>query len=445
MLNMNDGENNTLIKNKEKLCFTEERRILSEVLEQTFSKLDPVHILRNEMERLAGSINTDGNLYVIGFGKASLKMYEGIRPHILGKTAYSGLIIPVGENKPVDFPELDLLRGNHPIPGKDTLESSSKLLNAVSRHVPNDTFIILISGGGSALFEVPQDNLSISEIGTVAKCLMNSGADIRELNIVRHLMSKVKGGKLAELLFPSRIFSYVISDVPGDDLQLIASGPLTQPEYAENEVRRIIDRYSSECGELKEIYTHSTTDITNVNAFKNVNQNIILKNSDFVKTISAYLSSREYYVANLDTPVEGDVNEVASFLTEEARKAYKINGKSVWLVCGGETTAIVKGKGIGGRNCELSLRVSQKMAQNENFMFASIGTDGIDGVSPAMGGITDTWFKRRVPGSEIEQTLKESDSYTLLDKNNSAIETGYTGTNVSDVFVMYYSGTIMGD
>lgn len=439
MLNMNDSEEVALIRNQNELCFTTERRILSEVLENAFSQLSPAKILRKEINGLISSINPVGKLYVIGFGKASLKMYEGIRDVTGDRATFSALIIPVGETVTAHYQELEILRGNHPIPGDDTLQSSLKLWEAIQEHSPEDVFVVLISGGGSALFEIPDDNLSIKDIGLTAKCLMNSGADIRELNIIRHLMSKVKGGKLAGHLYPSQVYSYVISDVPGDDLQLISSGPLTKPEYSEAEVSQIVEKYSPTCHDLEKIYENSGKTVVNDAAFKNVHQKIILKNLDFVSAISSYLSSLDNTVFKLDTPVTGNVDDVAAHLTEQARMRYQSTGKPVWLIAGGETTAIVRGNGIGGRNCELSLRVALKMNKDEDFMFASIGTDGIDGVSPAMGGVTDSWFKGNVQESDIENSLEESDSYTLLQMHNSAIMTGYTGTNVSDVFILYYS------
>lgn len=441
MLNMNNNEHVILIENKEKLCFTPERKLLSQIIEFTFSSLDPASVMERELSLHSDSKYGNGKLYVVGFGKASLSMYEGVRRFTSKRAAYSALIIPEGENTRTEFPELELLRGNHPIPGEDTCRSSSRLLSAIEKHEHEDTYVVLISGGGSALFEIPRDNTTIGEIGQVAKCMMNSGADIRELNMVRQLMSKVKGGKLAETLYPSRVFSYVISDVPGDDLQLIASGPLTRPDYAEEDVRAILNKYSPECPLLNDLSGKDLFHVPDSEVFENVHQKIILKNYDFVKEISSFLSSRKQKVVTIDYPIKGSVEEVADLLSVKAREIYGSRMEPVWLVGGGETTAVVRGKGTGGRNCELSLRLVLKMHRNEEFLFSSIGTDGIDGVSPAMGGVVDSWFRSRVPDSDIAGTLEDSDSYSLLSKHNSAIITGYTGTNVSDVFIMYYGGT----
>lgn len=440
MLNMNENHTNSLIRNSDTICFTDERKKVVSILAKVFSALDPEHILRKNAEDVVTSLRSGTRLFVIGFGKASLKMYAGVRPFTKDIAAYSGIIIPIGEDVVREYPELMLLRGNHPIPGNDTAASSRTLLDSIGTPDPDDVFIVLISGGGSALFEVPRKGITVEEIGEMAKCLMSSGADIGELNRVRHMMSEVKGGKLSKMLHPAEIHAFLISDVPGDDPQLIASGPLTRPNYDKSEVEEIVRKYSGTCPRIDEIYRQYPLEIPEAESFTEVHQEIILKNYDFVQEITRLLEASGEDAVSLQDPVAGDVQRVSMRLVETVRKLYADRRKPVWLVCGGETTATVHGSGIGGRNCELSLRVALRMEKDEEYLFASIGTDGIDGVSPAMGGITDTWFRNEVNDREINESLSSSDSYNLLNMYKSAIITGYTGTNVSDVFIIYYNG-----
>lgn len=442
MLNMSEFPDTFEVKNEKRIAVTENRKKIIDVLNQVFPELEPSKVSGNSVESILKENKDASNLYVIGFGKASLKMYEGARIFTSTKATYSALIIPEGEETASDYPELELLRGNHPIPGKETRESSEKLMSNMKEFGREDVVIVLISGGGSALFEVPAEGLTVEQIGETSKCLMSAGSDIRELNMVRHAMSAVKGGKLAEVLYPARIYSLIISDVPGDDLQMIASGPLTRPSYKPEELNGIIRKYSANCEMLSKMV--KSREIPKKRFFSRVNNRIILRNSNFVDAIETGLMANNGRVIKIREPITGDVEEVAQFLAGKARNTYNTIGEPFWLVGGGETTATVHGKGIGGRNCELSVRFSKQMKKDEEFTFASIGTDGIDGVSPAMGGLTDNFFTDSTDDDEISESLDSSDSYSLLDRHNSAIITGYTGTNVSDIFILYYGGTALG-
>lgn len=442
---MTEPGNEVLIRNLGEIGSTGERVTVAEVLSGAFHDLDPAGRSSSRIASVLEGAAANGKLYVIGFGKASLRMYDGVRKYTRDIAEYSGLIIPVGEQVEGEYPELEILRGDHPIPGEDTRKSSVKMLERIKGHGENDTIVVLVSGGGSALFEVPDDGFTIQQIGETAQCLMKAGADIHELNVVRHSMSAVKGGKLAGILWPSRVYSYVISDVPGDDLQIIASGPLVEPSYGSEKLGETITRFSGSCPMLDRLRNRDSGDALEKKWFSNVETTMILKNSDFVENIAMRLKNTGNEVLALNEPITGDVEDVASRLAAIAREKHEALGRPFWIVGGGETTAIVKGNGKGGRNCELSLRFALKMQKKERFTFASIGTDGIDGASPAMGGITDDSFRNAVSEGDIEASLSNSDSFTLLDRHHSAIMTGYTGTNVSDIFIIYYAGTVSGN
>ncbi len=438
---MSDLGKTIRIENEDKVVITKHRNDLIKVVKQAFSTLDPEHFLGDFATKLLSRKNKYRNVYVIGFGKASLKMYEGIRSATSGIAKYSAIIVPTGQEVSNNYPELDVLRGNHPIPASETLFSSKKIMSRLENLQEDDLVLVLISGGGSALFEIPEEEFSIEVIGQIAKCLMNSGADIHELNSVRQAMSTVKGGKLAKRLYPAEVHGFTISDVPGDDMAVIASGPLTRSSYGPNFLKNVVRKYSGSCEQvpLDELSTDKI--IVEDEYFQKVSTKLILKNRDFINQISALLSDLGENVFTIPDPLTGNVVETAEWFGNKMREEYKKSGKPVWIVAGGETTAKVVGKGIGGRNCELALRVGLNMEKKEDFLFASLGTDGIDGVSPAMGGISDTLLIGKATREEILASLNLSDSYTLLNKYNSAIVTGYTGTNVSDIFVAYYGGS----
>ncbi len=427
------------IQNLKEISFTRERNILTSSIPEVFRALDPHEILRNQIVKLLSDAGKYRNVYVIGFGKASLAMYSGVREITSGIAKYSGVIIPEGSEYDGSFEELEVLRGTHPVVSELSVDSTKKLLGGIVGHGKEDLIIVLISGGGSALFEEPIPGLTVETLGEVSRCMMESGASIRELNIIRHSISRVKGGKLAERLYPSQVESFIISDVPGDDLQLIASGPLIEPNYNREEFEGIRQNYSGSCPTLKDM-PFEYPEFSDSLDFSKIRSQIVLRNSDFVQAFAKYFSGKGENVSLISEPLTGDVGDVSQKLVEKAREQYSEGGKPFWLVAGGETTVSVKGNGKGGRNCELSLRVAMAMQEKEDFTFASIGTDGIDGASPSMGGITDLWFRENANLVEIESSLKKSDSYTLLERMNSAILTGYTGTNVSDIFILYYNG-----
>lgn len=437
---MNEKIEGLKIANLDQINNTEYRDKLLKLVEHAFTGLDPEKLMKDCVRGLFAKGAGYGNVFVIGFGKASLKMYGGIRKSRSFNAKYSGIIIPEGEEADVNYHELEILRGNHPIPGRDTMNSSRKLITSLGELDEDDLVIVLISGGGSALFEIPEEKYTIEMIGETAKCLMNSGADIHELNAVRQTMSSVKGGKLAKWLYPAEVHAFIISDVPGDEPSVIASGPLAYTDHDENYLGNVLEKFHNLCKLPEKREFLETAGKVDPSYFSRVTTKIVLKNRDFVNLLSVMLEDLGENVLALSEPVTGDVVETAEWFANRMRRQYMLTNSPVWIIGGGETTAKVHGNGSGGRNCELSLRVALNMEKNENFLFASIGTDGIDGASPAMGGITDTFLLSRTGKNEINEYLSNSDSYTLLDKYNSAIITGYTGTNVSDIFVAYYGG-----
>lgn len=376
-------------------------------------------------------IDTDKykNIYVIGFGKASFNMYSGIRNKIIAKLAYAGIIVPEDEEHDEIYPELEILKGTHPVVSDLTVQSSKKLLSRLCSLTGEDLVIVLISGGGSSLFEVPNSGISVNDIGEISTEVMENDGDIYVLNHIRSVLSSVKNGKLAKYLYPACVMAYIISDVIYDDLNIIASGPLVR-STEKPDIKNLAEKYITN-PKLREIVETSNDIEIPDSYFLRVKNRIILRNRDFVDYIYSSLDGEKI---NLGSNISGDVKSVAATIPEILRKMLKLNQKGFWFVCGGETTVNVTGKGKGGRNQELVLRMMQNMKQNENFMFISIGTDGIDGKSIAAGGIVDNSTKIE----NINVYLENNDSYTALSSSHGAIITGRTGNNVSDIMVGFY-------
>ncbi|SMD30902.1 glycerate 2-kinase [Picrophilus oshimae] len=414
-----------MIENYNDIAITDTRRKILNIIDKTLIAMDPENAIKNFIEK--NNIKFDSKrIFLIGFGKAAFKMYSGIRPFILKDLVYASIIVPDDE-KTNDYNELRILRGTHPFTGDLSVSSSISMLSGLKNLNENDLVIVLISGGGSSLFEIPEDGINIDDIKNISKTMMDKGCDIYELNMVRSMLSKVKGGKLATMLYPARVISFIISDVKNDDLSIIASGPLTRIDYRIEDLMETIKKYLGNDERIK-MY-RNIDDIY----FNNVKQYIILKNRDFLDYIYSNINDD---AVNLGSNFSGNVEDLSLILHNILKNIYSSKRKPFYFMLGGETTVDVKGHGSGGRNQELVLRFMKNSSNSEVYTIASFGTDGIDGVSPAAGGIVDSDHKI----DNINEYLNRNDSYNLLIKNHGAIITGRTGNNVSDIIIgLYYN------
>ncbi len=416
------------IKNKKDISTNNKRKFFINTIEKVFNELSPEKIINKKFD-----INTKkyDNIYVIGFGKASFKMYSGIRDKIIDKVKYAGIIIPDDENDDNKYDELNILRGTHPYVSELSVKSSRELLSNIKNLGENDLVIVLISGGGSSLFEIPVDNVNINDIMNLSKEIMKNGGDIYVLNYLRSILSNVKNGKLSKYLYPANVVSYIISDVIYDDISIIASGPLKKIDKDFN-TNELLKKYVNDNNLKNLIINNYKNDKIENKYFKKIDNEIILRNNDFVNKFYKYMNNNSI---NLGSNINGDINDISNELLKILRSVYDIKKSGFCFVCGGETTVNVKGNGKGGRNQELVLKLFENMKSNENFVFVSIGTDGIDGMSPAAGGIVDNTTRI----SDLEDYLNNNDSYNALLKSHGVILTGRTGNNVSDIITGFYS------
>ncbi|MCD6340778.1 MAG: glycerate kinase [Desulfurococcales archaeon] len=395
------------------------------------------------------AFEVEGKVYVVGFGKASIKMGEGIE-EVLGDLIDGGVLIAPEIPRGIKFRKLKVLKGDHPIPGENTLRSTEEVLNLIKSVSSDDLVFVLISGGGSALFEKPMPPITLSDLKELNKLLLKSGADIKEINTVRKHVSTVKGGRLAELIYPAYTIALIVSDVVGDPIEFIASGP-TAPDTTTfhdamsvlkyrglwdrvpESVRVVIEKGIR--GEIPE------TPKPKHRIFERVSNNIIASNIISLKAMEERARQLGYNSLVLTSMMEGEAREVGKFLAGLAKHIAVYDEpvkKPAIVLLGGETTVTVRGDGIGGRNQELALSFAIHARGLKNAVFASIGTDGIDGVSNAAGAIVDsgTYSEALSKGIDLVDYLQRNDSHTALRKLRRAIFTGYTGTNVNDIAVL---------
>jgi glycerate 2-kinase len=374
-------------------------------------------------------LEIEGKLVVVGFGKAGRGMYEGARRFFADRISTARMIIPAQAKEELEYP---FLQGNHPFPAKESIKNSKLLIGSLKNLEREDLVLVLISGGGSSLFEIPRKGVRLEKYNRTISCMMKNGANIEEMNAVRSLFSRTKGGGLLNFTYPARVLSLIISDVPGDSESIVASGPTSVPQK-QTLIRKTLVRYK-QCGEIPQVSREKP-----VKSYK-ADNNVILKNSDFVSAIHERLVERGFVSANIGSGIVGNTDLVAKYLVNKMRSFHKEEKKPIFIVGGGETSTRFTGKGIGGRNLELTLKVLLLMKKNEEFAFGSIGTDGQDGTSGAMGAIVDNDTLKSLDREFIVSELSKSESLEPLKLTQDVLFTGNTGTNVADILIGYYAG-----
>lgn len=414
------------------------KEIMLEAFTSALTHLDPARVIEKQTSRLK-ELKSERKIVVLGAGKASYGMYEGFRKGYSGKIEKAAVIIPEDQKVGNISDGLEILRGSHPYPTKLSLHSSKRIIDLI-KDTGDLPVAFLISGGASSLFEIPVPGLSIEELSKITKLVMVNGADIYQLNAVRQSLSEVKGGKLIKFLRGRRLYLFIISDVPGDRPDIIASGPLCHSSTTENQVKRVLSRFLKRSDlPVERILKLADCHFPEKNDFSKVKCRIVLKNEHFVKHIAAVVRKHGYNVLSLGSGITGDVSVVAKNLDHLARSFHNIYHQDFFLAGGGETTVDVHGNGRGGRNQELVLRLlTQKNCIIDTFM--SAGTDGIDGNSEYAGAISSKEELKRIGRQEMDRALKDNDSSSLLEKYDMVIRTGPTGNNVSDVFVAFVRG-----
>jgi len=446
-----------LIKNLNDLIKTELHKIALDIIVKGLKRADPyeaIHsIIKVDNKKLYVKdveINLDkSRVHVIGFGKASRRMAEAIIDAI-GNHVHGGIIISPEDAGSIG--PIKVLKGDHPIPSTNTIRSSEQLINYIEENIERDDIVIvLISGGGSALFEVPEEDIDIGNIALISRELMKRGADIVELNTVRKRLSKVKGGKLLRYLKASKVISLIISDVIGDRLDIIASGPTAPDKSTASEAIEILKKYKlweTLPTNIKAIFIKAQTnpDYDTVKEgdpiLNNVINIIVASNIESLRYMAHVAESYGFNSIILTSMLEGEASIVGKVLASIIKSIYFYEvplKRPVAILAGGETTVTVKGNGIGGRNQELCLSLVHNLRNlnHKDYVAICIGSDGIDGISPAAGALIDGYIYDELKSMDMDplKYLDNNDSYTFFSKLRRSIITGYTGTNVNDFFL----------
>jgi hydroxypyruvate reductase len=381
-----------------------------------------------------------GNLYVVAIGKAAWRMAKAandVLRHMISDKVIHGVVVTKYNHSEGNIENFEIYEAGHPVPDENTLMATKRVLELTNNLKENDVVLFLISGGGSALFEMPVDGVSLEDIQKLTEALLKSGANIVEINNVRKHLSKVKGGRFAQHVYPAKIVSLVLSDVLGDRLDSIASGPAYPDGTTSQQAIDVLRKYNITVSEkiLNALAQETPKELSNVETFIIGSVKVACENAE------KFASQLGYNTFVLTTTLDCEAKEAGKFLAsiaKEIKNSDRPVKKPAAIILGGETVVKVKGSGRGGRNQELALSFSLAIEGLENIVLCSFGTDGTDGPTDAAGGIVDgqTAQKIRKAGLSPESFLENNDSYNALKIAGDLLITGPTGTNVNDLIVL---------
>lgn len=372
-----------------------------------------------------------GRLVMVALGKAAWQMAHAASD-ALGNAIEEGIVITKYGHDMGPIPRTVIWQAGHPIPDQNSFDATAAAIELVQPLRQQDTVLLLISGGGSALFEKPL--CPPDELTDMTDQLMRCGANIVEINTLRKRISAVKGGRFAQLCAPAQVFSIVLSDIVGDPLDMIASGPAYPDQSTTEQAISIVQKYGLHLSPtilslLEQPMPHT---------LDNVETHITGSVRELCTAAAAQCRALGYDPVILTDSLSCEAREAGSFLAAVAQYQARICQAPCAFIAGGETVVHITGTGKGGRNQELALSAARGLSGIPNAVLFSVGSDGTDGPTDAAGGIVDgsTRDALLAQGIGIEAVLQQNDAYTALDRVGGLIRTGPTGTNVNDVAVL---------
>ena len=380
------------------------------------------------------------NVFVIGAGKATAQMARAIE-RLLGSRIAGGEI-NVKDGHTAALRRIKINECGHPIPDARGVAGARRIAEIASQAGPHDLIVCLISGGASALLPLPAPPITLAEKQKTTRLLLHCGASIHEMNCVRKHISRIKGGQLARLAYPATLLTLILSDVIGDDLDVIGSGPTAPDPSSFAEARAIFEKYriwNKLPSAVRNRFTSATDETPKPGdkIFRKTRNVIVGSNALAVDAAAAEARRLGFHTLVLSTLVEGEAREVARVHAAIAKEILA-SGRPVQtpacVISGGETTVTVRGTGLGGRNQEFALAAALDIAGLPKTLILSAGTDGTDGPTDAAGAMVDGTTLARGPNAAA--FLANNDSYRFFEATGDLIQTGPTGTNVADIHLI---------
>lgn len=426
--------------------------MLKELFQAALHAVDPYKSVKRYTDRITSACRTcsSDKINVIGFGKASCRMVRALEDSIGDLIADAVVITKYGHgDSSYKSKKINIFEAGHPVPDKNGVRGTEAVMSLLKKSPEKRLIVCLISGGGSALLVSPYEGIKLHEKQILTDVLLKAGVDIYGLNTVRKHISRVKGGRLAEIAYPAHMVSLILSDVIGDRLDVIASGPTSPDTTTYNDALQVLREYhvrdkvpSSIVDVLekgrKGIIPETPKEESTI--FKRIENIIIGSNKIALAAVQEEAERRGLTVEIMSSDLSGEAKEVGRRLAVKAREIKDSTSvqRSLCFISGGETTVTVTGRGVGGRNMELALSFAMEIEGIDGITLISAGTDGTDGPTDAAGAIVDgqTVIKARALGMDPETFLENNDSYHFFKEIDALFITGPTGTNVMDIQIM---------
>ncbi len=432
----------------------ERKKSVTQIFHALLDEVNPYNAVSKYTDEILDIYQTEKfkKIYIAGFGKAACPMAKALEDSFLDLIDNGILITKYNHcNSQYKPKKLKVFEAGHPIPDQNGQSGTNEIIKMLKKADIHHLLICLISGGGSALLVSPYDGVSLEEKQLITQMLLRAGADIDELNAVRKHISKVKGGRLAEIAYPAKIISLILSDVIGDKLDVIASGPTSPDNTTYSDALRVLKRYNlinkTPRSILTLLYKGEKGEIPDTpkegnKIFDCVKNIIIGSNRKALKSAKTTAESLKFKTEVISSEIKGEAREVGRWLAKKAieakQNASSLKTEKYCFISGGETTVTVRGSGIGGRNMELALSFAIEIEGIKGITLLSAGTDGTDGPTDAAGAIVDeeTIKKAKTLSINPADYLNNNDSYNFFKKINGLLITGPTGTNVMDVQII---------
>jgi hydroxypyruvate reductase len=407
------------------------RAFLSDLFRAAVAAADPYEAIKSNLPP-----QPKGRTVVVGAGKASVAMAQAF--DALWKGPLEGIIV-TRHGTEASCGRIEVSEAAHPVPDEASLIASRRLLDAVSNLTEDDLVVALISGGGSSLLAFPPDSVTLDDEIAVARTLLSSGAPISAMNIVRTQLSKIKGGRLAIAASPAKVVTLIVSDIPGDDPVLVASGPTVLARSTPQEALSMIGRYGMQLpGNVIRYLQEEAAGVDPGHPCFGNNQVKVIASARASLEAAAALARRQGVPAVvLSDAIEGEAGEIAKVYAAIAKEVARNNQpfcKPVVMLSGGESTVTLRGKGKGGRNTQFLLSLAIEIAEHGDIAALAADTDGIDGSEDNAGAFVDggTVTRLRAAGLDPHELLASNDAWTGFNASSDLFVTGPTGTNVND-------------
>lgn len=435
-----------------------QRTIATRIMSAALAAVDPAEAVRRALRRDGERLIAGGRAYdlgrydhvlVVGAGKASAPMARAVEEILDGRVSRGVVVVKYGHTGPTD--RVVLREGGHPIPDDAGVGGTAEIVRLLADSGSRDLVIVVMSGGGSALMLLPAEGITLADMQRTTDLLLRAGATINELNAVRKHLEQAKGGGLARFAAPSDVLALALSDVVGNPLDVIASGPTVPDTSTFADACIIMERFgvwdalpesvaarlaAGRAGEIPD------TPKPGDSIFDRTQTLVVASNELAAEAAVQRAEAEGLRALLLTTYVEGEAREVGKVVAALAREVAATGRpmpRPCCLILGGETTVTVRGAGLGGRNQELALSAALKLAGVENVLVAALATDGNDGPNDAAGALVDgtTVARARALGLDVDAYLADNDSYHFFEALGDLLVTGPTNTNVNDLLFVF--------